>query len=363
MKKSICFVIGVLARKGGTERVCTNIANALSNTYDVSILSTWDEGEPGYTIDNKVKVHYLMRRFEGKIYHFFPSYFTIKYTHFFRKYKFDVVIDVDICLAKYSIPAVRGLKTKVIDWEQFNYWHNANDPELASIQRLAIRESSKIVVLTKRDYAFYHDDGHVPYSKLAQIYNTTPMIGARPSDRKNKLAIAVGRLTEQKGFDILLHSWTIVEKALPEWKLAIIGSGEDESKLKRLALELNLKNVSFVPATKDIEYWYNQASCFLLSSRYEGFVMVLLEAMAKGLPPVAFDCVAGPSEIIEDGVNGFLVPLEGGFSAFANKTIELLSSSDLQSQFAYKARLRSFDYSIDIICDQWKTVIQDVLDN
>lgn len=361
MKRRICFVIGVLARTGGTERVCTNIANALSDRYDVTILSTWDGGKPGFLVNDRVQIDYLMKLIDGKIYHFFPSYFTYKYVRYIRNKGFDVVIDVDICLAQYSIPATRGTHTKVIDWEQFNYWYNANNPDLAKIQRLVEQESARIVVLTRQDYDYYHHDGRVPASRLAQIYNTSPLIGAKSSPRDHHLAVAVGRLTEQKGFDILLNAWAIVEQENSGWKLAIIGSGEDEAKLKGQAKSLNLKRVSFIPATDDIESWYDRAGCFLLSSRYEGFVMVLLEAMAKGLPPVAFDCVAGPREIIKNGVNGFLVPMEGGAEAFARKTLELLSSPNLQDMFSAKARERAQDFDISVIRSQWISLIEQVL--
>uniref|UniRef100_UPI00359C742E glycosyltransferase n=1 Tax=Bifidobacterium longum TaxID=216816 RepID=UPI00359C742E len=275
-----------------------NVANALSDIYDVTILSTWDGGKPGFPVNDHVQIDYLMKPTDGKINHFLPpSYSTHKYVRYIRSKGFDVVIDVDICLAQYSIPATKGTHTKVIDWEQFNYWYNANNPDLAKIQRLVEQESARIVVLTRQDYDYYHQDGRVPVSKLAQIYNTSPLIGAKPSPRDRPLSVAVGRLTEQKGFDILLNAWAIVEQENNDWKLAIIGSGEDEAKLKGQAKSLNLKRVLFVPATDDIESWHDRAGCFLLSSRYEGFGMVLLEAMAKGLfSPSPSTVLPGPEK-------------------------------------------------------------------
>ena len=361
MKPRICFVIGVLAHTGGTERVCVNIANALSDVYDVTILSTWKEGEPKFSILEDVHIDYVMSGIDGKIYHFFNHYFDIKYRKYFTSHRYDIVIDVDLSLAQYTIPALQNTHTKVIEWEQFNYKHSADNPDLSPSQQLAMKYSSKIVVLTKQDYDMYRDNGQVPTTRLMQIYNATPLVGSAPSPRTRHLAIAVGRLSKQKGFDILLRAWSLVENSIADWELAIIGSGEEEQALKALAAELVLQRVSFIPATKDIVSWYDKASCFLLSSRYEGFVMVLLEAMAKGLPPVAFDCVAGPREIIDDGYNGFLVPMDGGYELFAKKTIELLKSHELQDQFAVNARKCSEDFSISSIRKQWIDLIEHVL--
>lgn len=360
MKSRICFIIGVLANTGGTERVCTMIANALSDRYDVTILSTWHMGEPPFDIEESVHVDYLMEPWEGKIYHLFPQYFDWKYRKYLQREKFDLCIDVDICLAEHSVPALKNTRTKLVEWEQFNYLHSANNPTLKVSQSLAMSHCSRLVVLTQQDHDLYHVQGGVPESKLVQIYNASPLIGAQPSPRNSKLAIAVGRLTEQKGFDLLLRAWSQIEKQ-SDWRLAIIGSGRDEQSLKKLAQELQLSRVDFVPNTPDIESWYDKASVFLLPSRYEGFGMVLLEAMAKGLPAVSFDVVAGPRELIDDGNTGFLVSLEAGPDGFAEKTLQLFKHKELQDTFSINALKKVSRFRIESIRQQWVNMLDEVI--
>lgn len=364
-KKRICFIIGVLSNTGGTERVCTMIANALCEKYDVTILSTWHGGNPSFHVDENVHIDYLMEPWEGKVYHFIPKYFDWKYRLYLQQKKFDVCIDVDICLAEHTVPALAETKTKIIEWEQFNYYHSANDATLRASQSLAMRHCTGLVVLTKQDYDFYHVQGGVPESKLFKIYNASPFVGSHPSPRAEKLAIAVGRLTEQKGFDLLLQAWSRVERSGSDWRLAIIGSGKDEQCLKTLAHELELHNVTFVPATSDIETWYDASSIFLFSSRYEGFGMVLLEAMAKGLPAVSFDCIAGPRELIDNDSTGFLVPIEDGGTKdvehFAEKTIELLNSKEMQEKFSANALQKSKKFGIESIKQQWINMLDQVI--
>lgn len=198
-------------------------------------------------------------------------------------------------------------------------------------------------------------------SKLFKIYNTSTLVGAQPSPRTSRLAIAVGRLTHQKGFDLLLRAWSQVEQGGGDWSLVIVGSGEDENALKALAQELELRNVDFVPASSDIESWYDKSSVFLLSSRYEGFGMVLLEAMAKGLPVVSFDCVAGPRELVDDGVTGFLVPVSDGADGFAKKIVELLGSEKLRDEFSANALRKSEQFGIEPIRTQWISLLDRVI--
>ena len=360
IKKRICFIIGVLANTGGTERVCTMIANALCERYDVTILSTWHKGDPSFHINKNMNIDYLMEPWEGKIYHFFPKYFDWKYSRYLLRKKFDVCIDVDICLAEHTVPALAEAQTKIIEWCHFNYLHTASDPERLHCLELAKKSSSRIVVLTKQDLKL-HKEGGVSSKQLVQIYNPLTFDHVKPSPRSQHLAIAVGRLTEQKGFDLLLQAWAKVKQQNTDWRLAIIGSGELEQSLKNLRDELHLESVEFVPATSSIESWYDKASVVLVTSRYEGFPMVLLESLSKGLPAVAFDCPTGPRELIDNGSTGFLISPDDGTNKFAEKTIELLESRDLQNEFSANALKKSKQFEIESIKQQWINLLDQVI--
>jgi glycosyltransferase involved in cell wall biosynthesis len=125
---------------------------------------------------------------------------------------------------------------------------------------------------------------------------------------REKTVLAVGRLSYQKGFDLLIEAWNKVGAHEEGWKLQIVGSGEEDEKLYRLVKNLNLdSSLEFIPATKNIEQYYPKASFFVLSSRYEGYPLVLVEAMGFSLPCIAFDCKTGPREIIGNHKDGLLV--------------------------------------------------------
>ncbi|MFI3227143.1 MAG: glycosyltransferase family 4 protein [Clostridia bacterium] len=356
--KKICFINGVIAHSGGTERVGIMIANELSKRgYDVTMLSFWDYGKPFFECHKNIKIDYLLNPSrEGKLYrtHIYP---ILKLHNYIQKNKFDIVIDIDTILSNYTTFAIKGTKTKHISWEHFNYLHTIKDKKRIKAINLAKKYSDKIVVLTKKDYNLHFEKAGIAKEKLEQIYNPTPFEGRKESDRSEKLVIAVGRLTDQKGFDLLLESWSAIEKTGSEWTLAIIGSGEDDDKLKNIIIDKNLKNVQFIPATNEIEKWYDKASVFVLPSRYEGFPMVLLEAMVKGLPIVAFDCFTGPSEMIVDGKNSFLAE-DGNVDQFAEKLNLLLNDEALREEFSNGNKLKVKEFYLENIVNQWENMIK-----
>ncbi|MWP35844.1 glycosyltransferase, partial [Escherichia coli] len=122
---------------------------------------------------------------------------------------------------------------------------------------------------------------------------------------EQKNVLAVGRLTHQKGFDLLLQAWA--DANTHDWRLKIIGDGEELNHLNSLITELNISNAEIIPFQKDIQRHYSSAGIFVLSSRFEGLGMVLLEALSSGLACISFDCPAGPKSIISSD-NGVLVP-------------------------------------------------------
>ncbi|WP_265717212.1 glycosyltransferase, partial [Providencia rustigianii] len=182
-----------------------------------------------------------------------------------------------------------------------------------------------------------------------------------PHDRslipREKIILAVGRLTHQKGFDILISSWEIISKQYPNWKLRIVGSGEDEIKLKNMIMELSLNSsVQIVPNTSNILAEYYTASYFILSSRFEGFGLVILEAQACGLPVISFDCDVGPSEIIQHNKSGWLCKPDDiqDLSLHIKNAIQLLELDyDMYNQFQKKSIINSNRFSMENILPLW----------
>lgn len=172
---------------------------------------------------------------------------------------------------------------------------------------------------------------------LEVISNPLPFKSDEPALLENKRVIAVGRHHYQKGYDMLLSIWKDVLESYPDWELYIFGKQNKDLKLEELAQKKGIsENIIFKNPVKDIMSEYNKSSIFVLSSRFEGFGMVLIEAMSHGLPCVSFDCPYGPSDIVEDGQNGYLIPA-GDIEDFAKQIKKLISDEQLRKNLGAKA--------------------------
>ncbi|RSX50202.1 EpsS [Bifidobacterium callimiconis] len=337
------------------------IANALAERgHEVTMLSFWDHGKPFFPVNEHVTVDYLMRSgLDGKLYRTY-IYPILKLRSYVKKHRFDVLIDIDSVLAYWSVPALRGLPCKHIVWDHFNYRHIQTEPRRVKAYELTRDHADKLVLLTQQDCDMYVQAGFPP-SKLHVINNPTPFEGVRRSPREGHIVLSVGRLTDQKGYDRLIAVWSRISDQVGDWKLVIVGSGELESSLKRQVMDANIDNILFVPATKDVEHWYDRASIYAMTSRFEGFPMVLLEAMAKGLPIIAYDCLTGPREMVHDGETGYLVP-DGDANQFAQKLLKMLSNRSLQDQYSQAALHAVNRFYLRSIADQWESLIKDILE-
>lgn len=214
----------------------------------------------------------------------------------------------------------------------------------------------RLVVLTKKDIK----DWQKSNDNVIQIYNSLPFRSCDESNCVNKRMIAAGRLSYQKGFDYLIRAWAIVERYHSDWFLDIYGEGEKKEELLHLINSESLKNVSLRGRTSNIREVYLKSSAFLMTSRYEGLGMVLLEASEYGLPLVSFDCECGPSEVIDDGVNGFLVEM-ANVQMFADKVITLIEDDNLRCKMGRNAKKLVRRFSEDTIMIQWKNMLEGCL--
>ena len=177
------------------------------------------------------------------------------------------------------------------------------------------------------------------------------------SGQESMTIVAAGRLVHQKGFDLLLQSLTLCKK---KWKLKVLGEGPERSKLEALTRDLSLDDqVEFVGQTSNPAKVFSSSALFVLSSRWEGFPNVLLEAMACGLPAVSFDCRSGPSEIIRDGVDGTLVK-DGDVSGLARAIDALMLDESTRSNYSRRAVDVLERFSVDKILNQWLKLISRV---
>ncbi len=209
-----------------------------------------------------------------------------------------------------------------------------------------------VVFLTKQEQSFWPE--------LSNTYVIPNPLVFKPrgrSDCEAKQVIAVGRYVPQKGFDLLIQAWSFVHADHPDWVLKIYGDGnpvELQDQIDRLNLTESCK---LKPSTTVIEEKYCDSSIFVLSSRYEGFGMVLVEAMACGLPSIAFDCPSGPSEIIRDGIDGFLVE-NGNVKEMAKRICSLIKDDLLRKEMGERAQLNSARFHMENIAAQWKDLFE-----
>jgi glycosyltransferase involved in cell wall biosynthesis len=208
-----------------------------------------------------------------------------------------------------------------------------------------------LLALTQADADAWAFDG---ISNAAAMPNPLHVEAASPSPRTEPVVVRLGRLSFEKGQDMLLEAWAEVSARHPSWRLRLYGTGPEEDALRRRAAELGLDaSVEFPGATSDLEGALTSASVFALSSREEGFPMSIIEAMAYGLPTVAFDCAPGVRELLTDGRDG-LVVTPGNVMEFATALERLMDDGNLCDALGDAARVSVRRYAPGTIVDRWE---------
>jgi glycosyltransferase involved in cell wall biosynthesis len=216
-----------------------------------------------------------------------------------------------------------------------------------------------LTVLTERDRLAYEGllDGRV---RVVRIPNSVRRLEGAHADLTAKVVLAAGRLSRQKGYDLLIRAFAAVATRHAEWRLRICGEGPRRLELERLIRELGLEErIALEPPARDLGAEMAGASIFALSSRFEGLPLTLLEAMSKGMAIVSFDCPTGPADVIENRRNGLLVP-PGDVDAFATGVRELIEDENLRGRCAAAAVETSRRYAIEAIGPQWEGLFRDL---
>lgn len=352
MKKNIAILIGDISRSAGTERAVTNLSNMLVKygEYNVTILSCFssENNNPYYELEDKVNiVHYNLSK--DSLVNRFSSYINIigKTNKIIKEKSIDILLGTTHAFNCLMICMSR--KVKKVACEHMSY--EACPLISKKIRKFCYPRLSAIVLLTNADAKHYN---FVDKSKLFVIPNSLSFVADEPAKLENKRIIAVGRLTEQKGFDILMSIAQIIKDEIPDWHIDIFGDGEDKSKLLELISEKKLESFVIInPPTKNIKEELLASSLFVMTSRWEGLPMILLEAKACGLPIVSFDCPEGPADVIRDCEDGFLIEC-GDINALSEKIILLGKNLELRKQFGLMAKQSSNKYTASSIFIKWK---------
>lgn len=351
MKKIILFC-EALNNRAGIERMTVELANLLSRTYDVLIVTVdpFSYESCPYNIDNKANVESLNSQFFKKLNSL--NYKNIKSLRkILKKERPSTLIAIATPLVRIAVPAAFGLHIKTIGWEHFNIFAGS---KIGSIYKvISTWMADQTVVLTEKDAA----DFKKMHSKGVEVIPNFTSIGVNsPSKCEKKVILAVGRHEPQKGFDMLIKAWSKVNA--PDWRLRIIGNGSKKNENMQLAAELGVsKTIEFKDSTPMIAEEFQDASCFVLSSRFEGLVLVLIEAKMMGLPCISFDCPNSPREVIKDGKDGWLVPMND-IDALAKEITLRLSNTE---KLKYAGKIAREDamtrYSAEAIKSKWNSLL------
>lgn len=183
---------------------------------------------------------------------------------------------------------------------------------------------------------------------------------SKTSDCVSKRVIAVGQLEWEKGYGRLLEAWKIVSLRHPDWKLDIYGEGSLQRALEKIIRNNTIKNLEIHHFTQNISREFSNSSICVVTSYYEGFSLVLLEAMKHGVPCIAFDCPFGPGSIIQDSLNGFLVH-DGDIRLFAERLCLMIEDTKMRKEFSKEAIIRAKAFDIEEIAKKWNTLFEDLI--
>lgn len=365
---SICLFIGSL-KAGGAERVTLWLARELIEMgHRVTVLTHHGRDEDFFVLPEGahraiVGLTEGRETFLGKLVINIRRCARVRAV--LRAVRADVVLAMMPHESVVAVVAAAGTRTRVVVSERNAPWHRQQDQIWTVLRRLVYRFSTVQVAQTRpiADWLMRHTGSnrlHVVPNAVQYPLPLNPPVVAPPNKLGRKLIIAAGTKPWQKGFDLLLEAFIELAEVCPDWDLALPGlmpgrveeglSGQDIlARAEAAGLAERLILPGFVGNMRD---WYSAADLFVLSSRFEGFPNVLVEAMSQGCTCVSFDCETGPCEIVTDGQDGLLVPAEN-VGALARAMRRAMTDAELRQRLATAARGVSSRYSSSRILRLW----------
>lgn len=355
--KKLLYITNGIKDPGGLERVLSVKASWLADhfDYEVHILVLNNKGAKSfYHFSEKIKIHDIP--VNGNPFRYFKLY-TAGIKKVVREIKPDIISVCDDGLKGFFLPMILG-KPCLMIYER----HVSKLIELGGNPSLVKKTVSglkfwlmaqlgkrfdRFVVLTKDNLKEWRLKNAIVISNPLSFYPETS------SRLENKKVIAVGKQGVQKGYDRLLKAWQTVSEHCPDWQLEIYGKIAPEQGLDALAKQLGIeKSVSFFPPVADIQGKYLESSVYVMSSRFEGFGMVLIEAMACGVPCVTFDCPYGPADIVSHNQDGLVVP-NHDIEALADAIQTLIEDENLRKKMGANAKENVKRFLPETIVSEW----------
>jgi glycosyltransferase involved in cell wall biosynthesis len=258
---------------------------------------------------------------------------------------------INLALAHLTSPSVVRVGQDHMNLESYS-------PALRAQIRAGYPRLDLVSTLTERDAEAYRLL-LAGTTRVVCVPNGVPALGGARAALDAKVVVAAGRLEPRKGFDRLLSAWAKLVPRHPGWELRIFGSGREQSALRRQIADLGIADSARIMGyTRRLHEEFAAASMFVMSSRREGFPMVLLEAMGVGLPVVSFDCPTGPREIIREGVDGHVVP-DGDVERLAVAMGRLMDDAERRKAFGAAALERAVRYDIGAIGERWGRLLHE----
>lgn len=354
----LLYITNGINGSGGLERVLSIKASYLADyyDYDVTILTLNDAHlNPFYQFSENIKM--ISIKVSGNPVQYINSYFKgIKGV--VNQFKPDIISVCDDGLKAYFIPKILSKEIPIVYERHVSKIVEMRD-NYSFVKRTIIRMKWNVMELLGNSFKKYivltegNKEEWKNLKNMCTIANPLSFYPAENSELLNKKVICVGKQSYQKGQDLLLEAWVKVQKIHPDWKLELYGKFDNSLKLEQRAKELEVeRSVAFYKPEKNIQSKYLESSIYVMSSRFEGFGMVLIEAMACGLPCVSFNCHHGPADIIQDGIDGYIVD-NGDVGQLAQKLISLMDNQSLRQQMGRMAKENVKRYLPEIITKEW----------
>lgn len=364
----IIYLIAGTYRAAGMERALAVKAGWLaSHGYEIMIVTTDQKGRPSaFDLHPSIRTADLAIGYEDNNggsfidkaarYPFKQLKHRIKLAALLKRERADIVVSM-FCNDASFLPSVNDGSKKVLEvhFSRFKRLQYARSGLWAIADRMrsrqdmnTVRRYDRFVVLTREDASYW---GDLPNIRV--IPNPRTFSCDTPARLENHQAIAVGRYNRQKGFDLLLDAWRKADTR--GWKLRLAGEGD----IKSITASGTLPGDVIPGPSDDIKAELKESSFLIISSRYEGLPMALLEAQASGLPVISFECKCGPRDVITDGKDGILVP-EGDTDALAGAIGKLVADHNLRLRMGATAFGNSDKYDIENIMPQWEKLFAEL---
>ena len=370
----IVYCIAGLYNSGGMERVLSIKANYLVDRgYDITIITTdQDCKKPFFNLDPRIHLIDLginYNRTSSSIFLKFIQYLIKQIQHkrllkqILNSLKADVVISMfdhevsilsNINDGSKKVLEIHFSRFKRLQYGRRGVW-NIIDRMRSYNDLLLARKYDKFVVLTEEDRLNWKG-----LTNIVTISNPNSFETKHYASLENKRVIAVGRLDNQKSFSELIYAWSYLDSKFSDWRLHIYGSGPMKTELHQLIESLKLQdNITIEEPIKNIKEKYLESSILVMTSKYEGLPMALLEGQVCGLPLISYECKCGPKDIISDGVNGYLIE-EGNVAMLSEKMEILMSNLHLRREMGFNSINMSQKFSIDTIMSKWVSLFHNL---